>query len=516
MLPLLLACIKKLNCGNKACALLLLCGATGVLCGCGGGSGTPTTGGGITVTVTPSLAFAAPGGPEQFTAEVSNTSNTAVTWEVNGVAGGTAATGTISSTGLYTAPGAAGSATVTGVSQADSTKSGSASVTVLAPHPVAVRPTTSGIAEFYELATGNTFTPRGNNYIRLAWQQPPSQGSPQEYYHSTFNVGLYDSTRAEAALATMQTNGYNIVRVFLNGCCIGSIGSPNGPGLSTSYMANVADFLSRAANHGVSVIFTIDWIPNQGGYTLQNCDQFADYNGLNLCPSGVSTTMTFFQDFVQGLIDQGAHLEAIFAYELRNEYAYEPNSPPLSWTSGTVTVADGQTYDMSSPASRQEMMNNGLVYFTNQVRAAIIALDPTALVNVGFFPPQPGVIAVYPMIANSTADFADLHAYPSPSNLTLPQVVQDYGFVGYQQQKPVLMGEFGTDESDYPLISDASSVLQGWQVQSCAYSFTGWLLWTWDTDEAEQQSNSPFWYATAGDGSINAALSPAARPDPCQ
>lgn len=496
-----------------------------LLSGCGGRSNSVATPPPISILVSPASAFVAPGGPQQFTANVANTSNTAVTWEVNGVASGSAATGTITSSGLYIAPSAAGSVTVTAVLQSDSTKSGSSNVTVLAPHPVGVRQTSSGFAEFYEVATGNTFTPRGNNYIRLDWQQPPSSGSPEEYYHSTFNVGLYDSARAETALATMQTNGYNIVRVFLNGCCIGTIGNPNGPGLSSAYIANVVDFLSRAANHSVFVIFTIEWLPNQGGYAPQNCDQFAFYNTLNLCTGGVSATIQFFSDFVQGLIGQAAHLDAIFAIELRNEYYYDSNSPPLSWTSGTVTAADGQTYDMSSPASQQQMMDNGLIYFTNQVRAAIIALDPTALVDVGFFWPQtpnptrigdPRVIEVYPMIANSTADFADLHAYPSPSDLTLPQVVQNYGFVGYQQQKPVLMGEFGANESDYPLISDAASVLQSWQIQSCAYSFNGWLLWTWDTDESEQQSTPPYWYALEGDGSINATLAPASRPDPCQ
>ncbi len=110
-------------------------------------------------------------------------------------------------------------------SQVDSSKSGTATVSVLAPHPIGVRPTTSGIAEFYDVATGNAFTPRGNNYIRLAWQTNPSG---QQYYHSTFNVGLYDATRAETALLGMQSSGYNIVRVFLNGCCINSIGNPAG------------------------------------------------------------------------------------------------------------------------------------------------------------------------------------------------------------------------------------------------------------------------------------------------
>jgi len=506
----------------------LTCVSLAVLfCGCGGGGGTSTTTPPppITISVSPASANVAASGPQQFTANIANTSNTAVTWEVNGVAGGSAATGMITSTGLYTAPGAAGKVTITAVSQADSTKSGSSTVTVLAPHPVAVRTMTSGIAEFYSVTTGNTFTPRGNNYIRLAWQQPPASGSPPEYYHSTFNVGLYDSTRAETALATMQTNGYNIVRVFLNGCCIGTIGNPNGTGLSSAYIANVVDFLNRAANHNVCVLITWEWLPAQGAYNTGPCNGFADVNVINLCPGGVAATVQFFHDLVQDLVVLGAPLDAIFSYELRNEYYYASNQDPLDRISGTVTAADGQTYDMSSPASQQQMMDNGLIYFTDQVRTAIVALDPTALVNVGFFSPQmpnptrigdPRVIEVYPMIANSTADFADLHAYPSPSDLTLPQLVQNYGFIGYQQQRPVLMGEFGANESDYPLISDAASVLQSWQIQSCTNSFKGWLLWTWDTDESEQQSNTPDWYATAGDGSINTAFAPAARPDPCQ
>jgi hypothetical protein len=64
---------------------------------------------------------------------VQNTSNTAVTWQVNGVTGGNATVGTISSAGLYTAPTVVPSpatVTVTAVSQADPAKSASAQVTV--------------------------------------------------------------------------------------------------------------------------------------------------------------------------------------------------------------------------------------------------------------------------------------------------------------------------------------------------------------------------------------------------
>ncbi|HRK20343.1 MAG TPA: Ig-like domain-containing protein [Fimbriimonadaceae bacterium] len=54
----------------------------------------------ISVTVSPSSATVPPGGQQQFTAEVTGTSNTAVTWTI--VEGPSA--GTISADGLYTAP----------------------------------------------------------------------------------------------------------------------------------------------------------------------------------------------------------------------------------------------------------------------------------------------------------------------------------------------------------------------------------------------------------------------------
>jgi len=204
---------------------------------------------------------------------------------------------------------------------------------------------------------------------------------------------------------------------------------------------------------------------------------------------------------------------------LRNEYYYESNLAPLSWTSGTVVAADGQTYDMSSSASQQQMMYNGLIYFTDQVRAAVLAVDPTALVTVGFFTPQgpnptrigdPRVISVYPAMASSTADFVDLHGYPIVWSLTMAQLVQNYGFVGYQQQKPVLLGEYGAFTWAYPLASDAALGLQDWQIQSCTYNVDGWLLWTWDTNE-----QPAIWNALSQGGVIDQALSPASRPDPC-
>src|SRR5262249_31311658 len=76
--------------------------------------------------------------------------------------------------------------------------SNSAGLTILASHRIGVRPAGS-FAEFYDRTTGATFTPRGNNYIRLA-TLTDRNGNPQ-LAHSTFAVGLYDQTGAENALA---------------------------------------------------------------------------------------------------------------------------------------------------------------------------------------------------------------------------------------------------------------------------------------------------------------------------
>jgi hypothetical protein len=84
----------------------------------------------VSVGVSPSTATISTGTQQQFTATVQNTSNTGVTWAVDGETGGDASIGTISTSGLYTAPSTAGNHVVKATSVADTTASGSASVTV--------------------------------------------------------------------------------------------------------------------------------------------------------------------------------------------------------------------------------------------------------------------------------------------------------------------------------------------------------------------------------------------------
>lgn len=108
--------------------LTLLCVFAVALSGCAGSSNS-SGGSSVAVTVTPASANVAVNAQQQFTAKVTGTSNTAVTWSVKGGS----ADGTISSTGLYTAPASLpnpAQVTVTATSQASSSHSGSATVTV--------------------------------------------------------------------------------------------------------------------------------------------------------------------------------------------------------------------------------------------------------------------------------------------------------------------------------------------------------------------------------------------------
>jgi hypothetical protein len=89
----------------------------------------------VSVSLAPGSASLNPGGTASFTATVSGSTNTAVAWTVDGVAGGSSTVGTVSGTGAsvtYTAPASAGSHTLVATSAADSTQSASAAISVLA------------------------------------------------------------------------------------------------------------------------------------------------------------------------------------------------------------------------------------------------------------------------------------------------------------------------------------------------------------------------------------------------
>ncbi len=99
----------------------------------------------VSVAISPANISVPTFGSQQFTVTVTGNANTAVTWKVNGTAGGSARTGTVSVAGLFHAPnsvpvltvgnnsGQTSEVVLTAVSQADATASDSVLITIVPP-----------------------------------------------------------------------------------------------------------------------------------------------------------------------------------------------------------------------------------------------------------------------------------------------------------------------------------------------------------------------------------------------
>lgn len=97
-----------------------------------GNSGNST----VEISVSPLTVTVRTGMRQQFTAQVSGTSNNGVTWLVNGVAAGNATVGKISATGLYSAPKLVpnpATVSITAIPKADPTVSAGAAATICIP-----------------------------------------------------------------------------------------------------------------------------------------------------------------------------------------------------------------------------------------------------------------------------------------------------------------------------------------------------------------------------------------------
>lgn len=148
----------------------ILVGALAVfLSGCSQFSVTGGNGGGgvpqpFTITVTPPNPTVLGLTQQQFTAKTSDGSNPTLSWSVNGVAGGSVTLGTISATGLYTAPEfppTPNTITISAVETADSTKLGKTAATLANPTPEldALLPISIPVGAFSITLSGKHFAP---------------------------------------------------------------------------------------------------------------------------------------------------------------------------------------------------------------------------------------------------------------------------------------------------------------------------------------------------------------------
>jgi hypothetical protein len=390
-------------------------------------------------------------------------------------------------------------------------------------------------------STGAPFVARGANYTRLA------RNAAGNVYHSTFEPGRYDHQRVVAFLDQLRHDGYNTVRVFIDH---GSGGGDHGIGRGIGtydkvygpYVDNVASFVRSAAARGIYTIPSLDGFPVNSYYWELvgregegTPDNIAGRNLSYMERGRVLAKAEYVANFATALTDRigVAQATAILAYQSDNEVYFETNQAPYYRMSGDVTPFNGVTYDMSDPGDRQQSADASLAEYSIRVERALSAVDPDALLAIGFFSYQavgkqgPDGFAVhcesncpardyrYPGRAGilsywGAVDLLDVHMYAHHGAPVLDALEMRY------RKDPYIIGEFGALKSHYGNdIIRAAYAMRDLQKEGCALGAKGYLYFTWDTTEP-LASLDKFFHMTDQRGAINGQLAPIVRPDPCR
>ena len=203
----------------------------------------------VAVAINPTSATVLAGATRQFSASVSGTSVTGVTWSVNGIAGGDATVGTVSAAGLYTAPAAvpAGAVTVRATSVADPAKGAQASVTVQAPPPpvVTVSPATVSVQAGGTQSFSATVTGAANTAV--TWSVNSIVGG-NTVVGTISAAGVYTAPGQVPAPATVSVRATSVANAAGTAVSAVTVTQPPGGGtsLGTPNLA-AGRFLEQAA-----------------------------------------------------------------------------------------------------------------------------------------------------------------------------------------------------------------------------------------------------------------------------
>ena len=206
----------------------------------------------ITVAVNPTSAVVNTTATKLFTATVTNTSNTAVTWSVNGTNGGDATVGTISVSGLYTAPAAVPSpaiVTVRATSVADPTVSAAASVTVQTPPPPPISVSIQPLNVSINIATTQQFTATvtGSPNTAVTWSVNNIAGG-NSAVGTISATGLYTGPGGVPNPATVTVRATSVADATKSAAASVTLKQPPGGGVSQGTPNLAAGrFLEQAA-----------------------------------------------------------------------------------------------------------------------------------------------------------------------------------------------------------------------------------------------------------------------------
>ncbi len=399
---------------------------------------------------------------------------------------------------------------------------------------IAIKNSEGGAYFVYE-GTDEKFTPVGGNYMGL-------RGGDHSTFDAktTFTEADYDPVKTEAMIRSLSKNNGNVLRVFLIGRTATNPGISGDSaydiddetyyyeGLYKPYMENVVHFLRTAQKYGVYVMLTLGdadvpsndyYMELQGGSSLARNYMYFDQRGVNARKTYAKNVVSYLKTFAPDC------MSGIFSVELQNEFAVYTDQWPFNQTSGTVTLANGKTYDMGDADSREAAFKEGVAYYINQVSSGIKSVDPNVLVNEGSFTRNivgnnhvygmQGIVsgdyripATFDIYLNTNIDFLDVHIYyaNTSGNTVINSFADDLTYMNFWtdevqellKSKCIFMGEFGPSARVFHSGEEAENVWTETVRLATESGFEGFAVWT-----LESHNQTEHWNVLADDGKFD-------------
>ena len=188
----------------------------------------------------------------------------------------------------------------------------------------------------------------------------------------------------------MQADGYDAVRVFLDVTCY-RVPDRSGLRPTTSrapYLGNLVDFLGRAKAHGIYVLIAAEALPYGSLYeTNANAGHGPNFGAENiqyLTANGAEWNGRFWIALIQAMNSLGAPLDTVWGYELVGRAVLPRHVASAQPRHRRCLDRQRADLDMAVAGQKRLMMDENLVWWADQVRSAILSVDSTALVGMGF------------------------------------------------------------------------------------------------------------------------------------
>ncbi|MFI5088938.1 MAG: Ig domain-containing protein [Terriglobales bacterium] len=320
----------------------------------------------VAVTISPGSASLSSGGSQQFTAAVSGSSNAAVTWSATG--------GSVSTSGLYTAPSAAGTYTVTATSAADTTKSASATVTVSAAPVVAVSITpgsasliTGGTQQFTASVSGSsntavTWSATGGSITSGLYTAPSAAGT-----YTVKATSVADSTKS--ASATVTVSAAPVVAVTI---------SPVSASMLSSGTQQFTASVSGSSNTGVSWSATAGSVSSGGMYTAPAAAGSYTVKATSAADStkSASATVTVSAPVVAVSLSPGSASLSTSATQQFTATVTGSSNTAVSWSATGGAISTGGLYTAPSAAGTFTVKATSVADSTKSASATVTVSVP--------------------------------------------------------------------------------------------------------------------------------------------